>query len=559
MLGPNAVTQTLVPASGENPTPATGANAAAPPFGVVAFPFPLPVPVTLRLLALAALVAAPAFAQPLADGPAPGWHLAGVPASIHLDRAYGLLGDRAPARDIVVAVIDSGVDLTHPDLVPVLWTNPDETAGNGVDDDGNGYVDDVHGWSFLSGPGGEIVHERLELARLVGACRARTAPAAVDCPALEEELAGERRDLAAQAAQMGPIFQQVRAADELLRARFGDAYDPSDVSTLDTGADTDATRAKQLMTFLASQGATPADLVAYEEYLTTRLEYHLNPDYDPRGVVGDDPDDLSERLYGTPDAAGPDSDHGTGVAGLIAAVRGNGIGIDGVARNDAERVTVRIMALRAVPDGDERDKDVANAIRYAVDNGAHIINMSFGKGHSPDKAAVDAAIAYATERGVLLVHAAGNDGADLDAPDASNYPNARYAAGGQSALWLEVGASAFDIEMLAASFSNYGQTRVDLFAPGADVTSLEMGGGTQVAGGTSFAAPVVSGVAALLMGHFPDLTAADVREILLQTSARFPEATVPVPGGEDLVPFSSLSATGGVLDAAAAVEAAMGR
>ncbi len=514
---------------------------------------------TLRLLALGALVAAPALAQPHADGPAPGWHLAGAPSSIHLDRAYALLGDRAPAREIVVAVIDSGVDLTHPDLAPVLWTNPDETAGNGVDDDGNGYVDDVHGWSFLSGPGGEVVHERLELARLVGACRARTAPAAVDCPALEEELAAERRDLAAQAAQMGPIFQQVRAADELLRARFGAAYDPADVSALETGTDMEAKRAQQLMVFLASQGASPADLVEYEQYLTTRLEYNLNPDYDPRGVVGDNPDDVTERLYGTPNAGGPDSDHGTGVAGLIAAMRGNGIGIDGVARNDGERVTVRIMALRAVPDGDERDKDVANAIRYAVDNGAHIINMSFGKGYSPDKAAVDAAVAYATERGVLLVHAAGNDSQDLDADDASNYPNARYAAGGQSALWLEIGASTHTHENLAASFSNYGATRVDLFAPGDDVTSLEMGGGTQVAGGTSFAAPVVSGVAALLMGHFPDLTAADVREILLSSAERFSEAMTTVPGGEDMVPFSSLSATGGVVNAAAAVEAAMGR
>lgn len=509
---------------------------------------------TLRLLALAALVAAPAFAQPAA-----GWHLADDAVGIHLGRAYELLEGRAPAREIVVAVIDSGVDLAHPDLAPVLWTNADETPGNGVDDDGNGYVDDVHGWSFLAGPGGTVRQERLELARLVASCRARTVPAALDCPALEEELTDERRDLAAQAAQMGPIFQQVRAADELLRARFGDAYDPADVSGLDTGADMDATRAKQLVDFLATQGAKPSDLVEYEEYLTTRLEYHLNPDFDPRGVVGDDPADVSERLYGTPDAAGPDSGHGTGVAGLIAAVRGNGTGIDGVALNDGTRATVRIMALRAVPDGDERDKDVANAIRYAVDNGAHIINMSFGKGHSPDKAAVDAAVAYATERGVLLVHAAGNDGADLDAPDASNYPNARYADGGASALWLEIGASSSSVDGLAASFSNYGATRVDLFAPGDDVTSLAMGGGTQVAGGTSFAAPVVSGVAALLMSHFPDLTAADVRQILLETSTRYPEARVPVPGGEDTVPFSVLSATGGVVNAAAAVEAAMSR
>ncbi len=555
MSGPNAAAPAVVPArtldandDASALTASSGFRSYRPPSHSFASL------VTLRLFALAALVAAPAFAQPAA-----GWHLADTAAGIDLGRAYQLLEGRAPARDVVVAVIDSGVDLTHPDLVPVLWTNADETPGNGVDDDGNGYVDDVHGWSFLAGPGGTVVHERLELARLVASCRAGAAPAALDCPSLETELTDERRDLAAQAAQMGPIFQQVRAADELLRARFGATYDPADVSALDTGSDAEATRAKQLVDYVAAQGAKPSDLVEYEEYLTTRLQYHLNPDFDPRGMVGDDPADVSERLYGTADAAGPDSDHGTGVAGLIAAVRGNGAGIDGVALNTGERVSVRIMALRAVPDGDERDKDVANAIRYAVDNGAHIINMSFGKGQSPDKSAVDAAVAYATERGVLLVHAAGNDGADLDAPDASNYPHPRYTDGGQSALWLEIGASSYAVETLAASFSNYGATRVDLFAPGDDVTSLEMGGGTQVAGGTSFAAPVVSGVAALLMSYFPDLTAADVRAILLETSTRFPEATVPVPGGEDAVPFSSLSVTGGVVDAAAAVEAAMGR
>lgn len=513
------------------------------------------------LVLLAALIAAPAFAQSHAahgGPPAPGWHLADDAVGIGLGRAYELLGDRAPAREVVVAIIDSGVDLAHPDLAPVLWTNPGETPGNGLDDDGNGYVDDIHGWSFLSGPGGAVQYERLELARLVALCRAASAPAP-DCEELEDELASERQDLAMQAAQMGPIFQQVRAADALLRARFGDAYDPARVSMLDVGSDGEARRAQQMVAFLAMQGATPSDLDEFETFLTTRLNYHLNPDYDPRGVVGDDPADVSQRFYGTPDAAGPDASHGTGVAGLVAAVRGTATGVDGVAPNTAERVVVRIMALRAVPDGDERDKDVANAIRYAVDNGAHVINMSFGKPHSPEKSVVDAAVAYAVERGVLLVHAAGNSGADLDDADARNYPSPLLDTGARAATWLSVGASTADPDALAASFSNFGTTRVDLFAPGAGVTSLAPGGGTQTADGTSFAAPVVSGVAALLMAYFPDLSAADVREILLATATRHASATTPRPGDGDEVPFSALSATGGIVNAAAAVEAALAR
>jgi len=211
-----------------------------------------------------------------------------------------------------------------------------------------------------------------------------------------------------------------------------------------------------------------------------------------------------------------------------------------------------------VPDGDERDKDVANGIRYAVDNGAQIINMSFGKGFSPDKRAVDEAVKYAESKGVLLVHAAGNDGEDL--ATAPNFPHATYLDGGRAKNWIEVGASSWQGgDQLAASFSNYGRAQVDLFAPGVDILSTVPGGGYERNSGTSMAAPVVSGVAALLMSYFPQLTATDVKRILIESAARYPDMMVARPGGKegDTVRFGDLSVTGGVVDAYAAVRAAM--
>jgi subtilisin family serine protease len=504
------------------------------------------------LLAALLLAAAPALAQ---DAAPDDWHLrdrdADGVAGISLDAAYALLGDRQP-EPVVVAVIDSGVDTDHPDLAPVLWTNDDEVPGNGLDDDANGYVDDVHGWSFLGNADGENVeHDTYELARLVALCRAGTPDAAYpDCDALETELEEERAPLAGQAVQVGQFVMQAKAADGLLRERFGEAYDPEDPAALDVGMDAEAGRAQQLMVYLYDQGASVADAEAYLESVTSRLEYGLNPEYDPRPIVGDDYADVTERFYGNADVAGPDPNHGTGVAGLVAAARGNGLGIDGIA-------PARVMALRAVPGGDERDKDVANAIRYAVDNGARVVNMSFGKAFSPQKAAVDEAVAYAAERGVLLVHAAGNSAEDIDVEP--NFPSRVFLDGTEAPGWLEVGASTNDLGALAAPFSNYGRARVDLFAPGADVTSLKPGGGVQTANGTSFASPIVAGVAALVMAYFPELSAAEVRQILLDSAVRFPDDKTARPGGEDAVAFGELSATGGVVNAAEAVRSAIER
>ena len=301
---------------------------------------------------------------------------------------------------------------------------------------------------------------------------------------------------------------------------------------------------------LAEQGITPALVKRELQNLQNLIDYGLDPEFDPRDIVGDDYADVTERFYGNPDVVGPDPSHGTHVAGIIAAERGNGIGIDGIA------TSVRIMPIRAVPDGDERDKDVANAIRYAVDNGAHIINMSFGKGFSPAKSAVDEAVRFADSKGVLMIHAAGNDGKNLD--EEANFPNRYYEAGDSALLWLEVGASAWHgPDRLAAHFSNYGKRHVHLFAPGVGIRSTVPGGDYEPASGTSMAAPVVSGIAALLMAYYPELDAYDVRRILLDSATRYEDLLVARPGDDaGRVPFTELSKTGGIINAYAAIRMA---
>jgi subtilisin family serine protease len=265
--------------------------------------------------------------------------------------------------------------------------------------------------------------------------------------------------------------------------------------------------------------------------------------------VGDDYSDKTERIYGTPDVEGPDASHGTHVAGIVGAVRGNSLGIDGVATG------VRIMSVRAVPNGDERDKDVANAIRYAADNGADIINMSFGKGYSPEKDVVDAAVRHADSLGVLMIHAAGNDGENIDST--ANFPTRNYLDGGQAQHWIEVGASSWKGGAdLAAPFSNYGAASVDVFAPGVSIYSTVPDDAYERNDGTSMAAPMVTGLAALLMAYHPDLTALQVREVILNTATPYAEQSVTVPGGNRSAPFESLSRTGAIINAEGAVRRA---
>jgi subtilisin family serine protease len=438
-------------------------------------------------------------------------------------------GSRAPKQAVVVAVIDSGwtsSTTTHGNL----WVNEDEVAGNRRDDDGNGYVDDVHGWNFIGGPDGKPVeHDTFEVTRLVALCRQQSnggtpsyAPSADECPGIElafRERVDKYRQMQAQLQGMNAALRQFVA---LLREQLnGDSLTAATVERL-RPLRNDVRQAQSAYLQLASMGYTPDDIAEELADVTGMLEYGLNPSFDPRPIVGDNYADPTERVYGNAGVTGPDASHGTWVAGIIGAERGNGLGEDGIAP------AVRIMVLRAVPDGDERDKDVANAIRYAADNGAKVINMSFGKSHSPFKRAVDEAVKYATSKGVLLVHAAGNDAADL--AQEPSFPTAKYLDGGESENWLEVGASGWKgAAVLAAEFSNYGAQQVDFFAPGVDIHTTDVKQSWQRNSGTSFAAPVVSGVAALIMAYYPELGVHTVKQIILDSATPLREQLVVRP------------------------------
>ncbi len=512
-----------------------------------AAPSPAPIPATTAGSATA-VVALPAVS--LDEAPR-DWHLRDLATDGILgtsaERARReLLGNRAPVRSVVVAVIDGGVDTAHVDLRDVLWRNPREIPGNGRDDDGNGY-----GWNFIGNAKGENVHhDTFELTRLYAACVANTPVAtAPPCDELAPAYRAKKDEVSRTLAQIENIGRMLDGAVRTLKPLVGDSVTRERVQALSPSS---------AEAGLAANGIEPGMLTEARTAYDGQLRYGLDTAFNPRPLVGDNEADGMERMYGNGDVTGPDAKHGTHVAGIIAAVRGNGVGIDGIADS------VRIMAIRAVPDGDERDKDVANAIRYAADNGAHIINMSFGKDYSPQKAWVDDAVKYAESKGVLLVHAAGNDAEDIDVTP--NFPSALLGGSNGNAeraqTWLEIGASSWKGGAeLAAPFSNVGASRVDVFAPGVDIFSTTPGNQYEQQSGTSMAAPVVSGVAALLMTHFPSLTASDVREILLASTTPLGGAQVQKPGDArgGTVPFRSLSVTGGVVNAYEAVKRAQAR
>ena len=494
----------------------------------------------------------------------------GVPG-ISTEKAYNqLLAAKKPQREVVVAVIDSGIDVEHEDLDDKIWVNKGEISGNGIDDDKNGYVDDVHGWNFIGGKNGENVnYDTYEVTRLYRKLspkyEGKTAAEVENkeefalYQEVKEEFESEVNRLSEQASGFLGFYERYEQAKEQIKeAQGNEELDWDALEDFEPQTD-ELKEAKAVLNFAKMNGLTDQQMQEGYKYFTRFLQYNFNPEYDSRHIVGDNYSDLGERYYGNNDVKGPDAQHGTHVAGIIAAERGNNLGIDGIAE------PVKIMVIRAVPNGDERDKDVANAIYYAVDNGANIINMSFGKAYSPQKEAVDAAVKYAAEKGVLLVHAAGNDAKDIDVE--GNFPTKRFLGSKKVANnWLEVGASAWGGPTnFVGSFSNFGRKTVDVFAPGVDIYSTTPGNEYESLSGTSMAAPVTSGVAALIMAYYPDLSAKQVKKIIEKSTINYKRDKVNMPGagGEEeeeaedsMIRFKKLSQTGGVVNAYEALKRA---
>lgn len=481
------------------------------------------------------------------------------------DKVYELLlKDKKPKKTIIVAVVDSGVDIEHEDLHGKIWSNTAEIAGNGKDDDRNGYVDDVHGWNFIGGADGtNIDDDSYELTREYVRLKPRYENADPDRVkrrhreeyaywlSIKEEFESKKEEAEMNHQFTSSLQDNLIAVAKVLKEGLGkDDITSNDIQELESEDPVLKQAGAMVEQLFANVGGEVSslneildELAQAVDHYKKQLEFAFNPEFDPRGIVGDEEGNYRERKYGNNDVTGPDPSHGTHVAGIIAADRNNSLGMRGIAEH------VLIMSVRAVPNGDERDKDVANAIYYAVDNGADIINMSFGKSYSPGKKYVDRAAKYAQRKGVLLIHAAGNSGEEVN-PD-NNFPNRWLGKRAKPASnWIEVGASAWRKgEELPGSFSNYSQNSVDLFAPGVDIYSTLPGNKYDENSGTSMAAPAVSGVAALLMAYYPELKPSEIRCILQQSVYDLKDQMVNQPGNEEQVPFGSLSIAGGVINA----------
>jgi cell wall-associated protease len=480
---------------------------------------------------------------------------------ISTDEAYEKLLKGKTLKSVIVAVIDGGVDINHEDLKGKIWVNQGEIPGNGIDDDHNGFVDDVNGWNFIGGKDGKNVKEETtEVTRLYVKFIEKfdgVKKSSLTGKELEEyiylEKAKEKylekankskRDL----ADISSFSNAFWFSDSIVKSIVKkDDYTLEDIKSINPGNDKRLISIKDFLSKVYEKnGFDREQFKKYTEYLSTNTNYHYNTDFNPRNIVGDNPEAWNDMSYGNNDVIGSSPEHGTFVSGIIAANRHNNLGIKGIADS------VKIMVVRAIPDGDERDKDVANAIIYAVNNGAQILNLSFGKDFSPQKNFVDDALRYAASKDVLIIHAAGNDSENTDTLE--RFPNNNDKDGHKiMENWMNIGASfQKKNKTLPGDFSNYGYKTVDFFAPGVSIYSSQPGNKYGVMDGTSFSAPMTAGAAALIKSVYPSLHAAQIKEILLKSTRKYPRLKVYMPNQaskkKEKVRFGKLSVTGGVLN-----------
>ena len=507
-----------------------------------------------------------------------GWHLMDKEKSgfygVSIDKAYDFAKSKnLKSKTVIVAVIDSGIDTLHEDLKPILWVNKKEIPNNNIDDDKNGYADDVHGWNFIGGKDGRNVKENsLEVNRVYHMYKSKYEGKTINenelnAADLEEYAMWKKAEKKTMGSQEGgadvvimkKFLANTKKADSTLKVAMGkEIYTGTELDAYTTKNDAEKKAKVNLLGLMKGNNQMEATnkefITGFEDYVSgeeRKQEAKTKAPFDYRGdIVKDNPTDFNDKNYGNKDIMAATSSHGTHCSGIIGAIRGNGKGVDGVASD------VRIMTIRAVPDGDEHDKDVALAIRYAVDNGAQIISMSFGKDFSPRKDWVDDAVKYAESKDVLLVHAAGNDAKDVDTED--NFPSALFKDGKyRPNNYITVGASGDPTNGgLTANFSNYGKNEVDVFAPGVQIYSSVPGGNTYGnASGTSMACPLVAGIAALTLQYYPNLSAKQLKYVI-EKSAIQPDQKVMKPGSDEKVNLSDLSKTGGIANACDALKLA---
>lgn len=483
---------------------------------------------------------------------------------VNTENAYKFLESKGlKPKTVVVGVLDSGVEVDHPGLAKNMWKNPNEVPNNGKDDDGNGYVDDIFGWNFLGGKNADIDVDNMEVTRVVkkyqsvfeGPDSAKNKENQAKMPEefamymKSKEVFTKKSQEAKQNVQLYTMIKN--AIPDMVKLLGNKTLTKENLATIKPSTQQEA-MAMQVLAQVSNDpqvvGKSAAEVKTYMDaqmkealdYFTPQAEKGYNLDFDPRKeIVGDNYDDYSEKNYGNNHYEGPDAKHGTHVAGIIAGLANGSEPQYGVASRVA-----KIMTVRAVPDGDERDKDVANAIRYAVDNGAKILNMSFGKPVSPGKNVVWDAFKYAESKGVLLVKAAGNENEDI--AEHQYFPTNYKSTTDEKPFvnnMIVVGSNTNDANALKSSFSNYNKKMVDVFAPGSEIYSTVPDGKYEYLQGTSMASPVVAGASAVLLAYMPNLKPEQIIESLVNTT------NASTNNG-----FENLSRSAGVIDVAKAAE-----
>ena len=492
---------------------------------------------------------------------------------VNTQNAYKYLESKGlKAKPVIVGVLDSGVEVDHPGLIKNMWKNVNEVPNNGKDDDGNGYIDDIYGWNFSGGKKGDVDIDNMEVTRVVKKFQSifegsNSTQNKANQAKMPEEFAMYMKakeiftKKSVEAKQNYETYKRIQGMIPLMITMLnGKNLTQEVVGALKPTTAEQAMAAAVLSQIsrdpsIADKG--PAEVQTFlEAQMKEALDYYepqatkqYNLDYDPRAsIVGDNYEDYSERKYGNNHYEGPDAQHGTHVAGIIAGLPQGTEVQYGVGYK-----TAKIMTVRAVPDGDERDKDIANAVRYAVDNGAKILNMSFGKPVSPGKEVVWDAFKYAESKGVLLVKAAGNENENIaeNVYYPTNFKNVEDAKPFINNM-IVVGASTNDNDFLRASFSNYNQKMVNVFAPGDKIYSTVPDGKYEYLQGTSMASPVVAGAASVLLAYMPNLTPAQMIEALVKTSNK--SSVNAMINSNTNNRFDLISEAGGVIDLKKAAE-----
>ncbi len=498
---------------------------------------------------------------------------------VSLFKAQQLLTDlKLKPTPIIIAILDGGIDTAHLQIKPLLWNNPKEIPGNALDDDQNGYIDDVHGWNFLGNAAGENINKASdEKSRIYHRYKNEFKQDKIDSVSWD---AKKKQDFYSwQQAAAEIVFSEDDAANlsfikmarnavvkmglilirEIEDTNFTteqlEAYQPIGKLTADTKISYLRTMQALGIDRMSGHHSIVEDL---NDYIAGKDQSAVSIDTPPedlrKKITQDQYENFNDQYYGNNNITGPNAKHGTHVAGLAAGI------VDTNFTKSNFSNPIQIMGVRVVPDGDEYDKDVALGIRYAVNNGAKVINMSFGKSFSPEQAWVDSAIRYAASKDVLIIHSAGNESYDLN--NKSVYPSPySNVFKDKASNMITVGASSDPViaESILTDFSNYGNKIVDVLSPGNKIFSSLPNQAFGFLNGTSMSAPILSHIAALVRAYFPKLSATEVKAILLQSNWKpnDSDALFPIPQTDQSIKLTDISVEGGIINAALSIQNAI--